>query len=736
MTEKRDDNCSREDQNNYFDILAEQNEDSIVQRDLCKLKQDTPNMTDESFRLLFENMMDGFSYHKMVYDGEGNPTDYVFLEINSAFEEQTGLRKENLIGKSVLEVLPDTENYWIEIYGKVSLSGVPVKFENYSRELCKWYAVSAYSPKVNYFAVISRDITESKEKEETIRKINLGLENKIIERTLQLQVLNSELEETNAELEEINAMLEEEISKRQKVEEELNKFNEQLENKVIERTNQLQEMNAILEEEITDKIQAENELKMEKYFTDAVIDSVPGFLYLYDDQGKLVRWNKKHEELTGYSSEELSNITVLDWFREDEKSIQDITERIQKTLEDGFGEAEANLQRKDGTIIPMYFTAVRLDLDGRTYFTGIGIDITDRKKKEDENLYLSYHDVLTGLYNRRFYEEGIKRLDTKRNLPISIIIGDVNGLKLVNDAFGHDKGDELLQKAAMVIQSACRTDDIVARWGGDEFVILLPKTNTKEAEEIVDRIKELYSDVYVNAIRVSISFGWDTKRETDQDILKVLKSAEDYMYQHKIIENESMRDNTISTIIRTLHEKNPREEQHSQRVSEICQYIGKAMGLSEIEVSRLKVVGLLHDIGKIAIEEGILNKPGKLTEQEKSEINRHPDIGYRILSSSFSMLDLADCILAHHERWDGAGYPKGLKGDAIPMVARIIALADTYDAMTSERSYRKALSEEEALAEIRKNIGTQFDPEIARIFIEKLLDKQLDSAIIRENILQ
>ena len=564
-----------------------------------------------------------------------------------------------------------------------------------------------------------KKVTDTKDK---IEKMNDELEGKILDRT--------------AQLEETNAMLEEEITEHQTVKEEIQALNESLENKVIKRTSQMQEMNAILEEEITEKIQAENELKMEKYFTDAVIDSVPGFLYLYDDQGKLVRWNKKHEELTGYSSEELSNITVLDWYKEDEKSIQDITEGIRKTLEDGFGEAEANLQRKDGTIIPMYFTAVRLDLDGRTYFTGIGIDITDRKKKEDENLYLSYHDVLTGLYNRRFYEEGIKRLDTKRNLPISIIIGDVNGLKLVNDAFGHDKGDELLQKAATVIQSACRTDDVVARWGGDEFVILLPKTNTNEAEEIVDRIKELYSDVYVNAIRVSISFGWDAKRETDQDILKVLKSAEDYMYQHKIIENESMRDNTISTIIRTLHEKNPREEQHSQRVSEICQYIGKAMGLSEIEVSRLKVVGLLHDIGKIAIEESILNKPGKLTEQEKSEINRHPDIGYRILSSSFSMLDLADCILAHHERWDGAGYPKGLKGDAIPMIARIIALADTYDAMTSERSYRNALSEEEALAEIRKNIGTQFDPEIASIFIEKLLDKRLDSVIIRKNILQ
>lgn len=544
-----------------------------------------------------------------------------------------------------------------------------------------------------------------------------------------MEKMNGELEEKvlnrTAQLEETNAMLEEEINEHQNVKEEILALNEELENKVMERTSQLQEMNIMLEEEISEKIQAENELKKEKYFTDAVLDSVPGFLYLYDDQGNLVRWNKKHEELTGYSSEELSRITISDWYKDDEKSIQAVTEGIRKTLEDGSGEAEANLQKKDGTSIPMYFTAVRLELDGRTYFTGIGIDITDRKKKEDENLYLSYHDVLTGIYNRRFYEEEIKRMDTERNLPISIIIGDVNGLKLVNDAFGHDKGDELLKKAATVIQSACRTDDIVARWGGDEFVILMPKTNTKEAEEIVNKIKKQYLDIYVNAIRVSISFGWDAKREPDQDILKVLKSAEDYMYQHKIIENESMRDNTITTIIRTLHEKNPREEQHSRRVSEICQYIGKAIGLSEVEVSRLKVVGLLHDIGKIAIEEGILNKPGKLTEREKSEINRHPDIGYRILSSSYSMLDLADCILAHHERWDGAGYPKGLKGEAIPMVARIIAIADSYDAMTSDRTYRKALSEEVALAEIQKNAGTQFDPEISRIFIEKMLNKRL-----------
>ena len=224
---------------------------------------------------------------------------------------------------------------------------------------------------------------KEKKAEETVKEVNLELENKVIERTMQLMDLNSELEETNAELEEINAMLEEEITKRQKAEEELIALNEGLENKVIERTSQLQDMNAILEEEIIEKIRTENELNKERVFTDALFNSAPGVIYLYDDNSKLVRWNKKHEEMTGYTSKELDHMNLLSWYRGDEKSQTAVIEGIEMLNQSGFGDAEVVLQTKDGTKIPMYLTASSVTIDGRQYFAGIGIDITERKLLND-----------------------------------------------------------------------------------------------------------------------------------------------------------------------------------------------------------------------------------------------------------------------------------------------------------------------------------------------------------------
>ena len=380
-------------------------------------------------------------------------------------------------------------------------------------------------------------------------------------------------------------------------------------------------------------------------------------------------------------------------------------------------------KKENGLEFPVEIMLTSILLHGKQVFHGLLRDVSEHKQLEKELEYLSYNDVLTGLYNRRFFEEELKRLDAAGNLPLTIVMADVNGLKLINDSFGHTMGDKLLQKVGSTLAKGCRSGDIIARLGGDEFVILLPKTGNKETEQVVKRIKGYSKLEKVSPIELSISFGWETKHDPQENILEIFKKAEDRMYKKKLFESPSMRGKTIKAIISTLHEKNKREEQHSYRVSGLCKTIGKALGLPEGDIEELETVGLLHDIGKIAIEETTLNKPGKLTEDEWEEIKRHPEIGYRILSTVNDMSEIAEYVLCHHEKWNGMGYPKGLKGEAIPLQARIIAIADAYDAMTSERSYRSALPEETALEELQKNAGIQFDLEILKVFVEAVLNK-------------
>jgi len=289
-----------------------------------------------------------------------------------------------------------------------------------------------------------------------------------------------------------------------------------------------------------------------------------------------------------------------------------------------------------------------------------GQDITEIKNAEKNLSYLSYHDHLTGLYNRRYFEEEKERFDTESQLPISIIMGDINGVKLINDAFGHAEGDKLIVDTAKIIHSCCRGEDVLARTGAGDFSILLPKTDSKTAYEILEKIqivcKAYNSNISNEAFYINISLGCSTKETVDQDFNKVIKTAEANMNQHKLLEHKSSRSTIISSIRATMIEKSQETEEHAERLIVLTKMIGTALNLSQTELDELELLATLHDIGKMGIDERILNKPSELSEDEWVEMKKHPEIGYRIAMSSPELVPIAEYILCHHSTCYDAEY--------------------------------------------------------------------------------
>lgn len=343
-------------------------------------------------------------------------------------------------------------------------------------------------------------------------------------------------------------------------------------------------------------------------------------------------------------------------------------------------------------------------------------EVKVRMKAEESIKEMAYRDHLTGLYNRRYYEDSLKEFDKEEFYPLTIVMADINGLKLINDAFGHNEGDNLLINAAKIIKKECRKEDIVTRIGGDEFVIIMPNADDETAEKIINTINKEAKKIQIHTIELSISFGYRTKIRKTDNIQEIYRNAEDLMYREKLIKIPSMRSGAIETILNTLYQKDAKSEIHSRSVSLLSENIAIACKMNRQEISEVKTAGLLHDIGKILVPKNIINKKGKLNYDEFEVMKTHPEIGFRILNSSQEMRSISNIVLNHHEKWDGTGYPIGVKGENIPKTARIIAVADTFDAMTTERSYRQKVSKKDALKEILKYSGTQFDPEIVKIF--------------------
>lgn len=600
------------------------------------------NNNDDFYKNILQNAPVGYAYHKIVYDKKGIPIDYVFIEINNEFERQTGLKREEVVGKTLLQILPDTKKDkfdWISKYGEVASGGKRLKFRQYSKALHSWYDVDAYSPKKDYFVTYFYDVTD------------------------EVEMLN----ESKDLVESLN--------------------------KSVDRKNIVEKVAHIGCWEVNIKT---------------------GETY----------WSDELYRICGYKPQSFipSLKLGLSFIHADDR--ENVYLSIKKSISAiSTYQIENRIVREDGEVIWVFSSGnVQCDEHGKAEkLVGFFWDITDRKKQEEEIKYISFHDELTGLYNRNYFQHELKRLNTKRQFPLSIIIGDVNGLKLTNDVFGHLEGDKLLKTIAEILKKSCRTEDIISRWGGDEFIILLPKTTEEIAAKRCDEIKTQclkWNDII---IKPSISLGYKTKYNIEESLYDIIKDAEYFMYKKKQEEGRNIRNELINNVKSNLYLINDESSEQRELVLAHMENFARTLNLSEDDIDKAKLLAELHNIGKITINKTILNKPGPLNSGEGKEIKKHPEIGYRVATSIPILSKIADYILYHHERWDGKGYPAKLKEKEIPFMSRMMVIVEAYNAMISQKPYRKALSKEEAVKELLDNAGSQFDPELVPVFVEKVL---------------
>ena len=484
--------------------------------------------------------------------------------------------------------------------------------------------------------------------------------------------------------------------------------------------------------DITDQKKTEEALRKRQQEFTSLFKSNPEALVYLDEKGTILDANLRFCKLFGYS------LTITAYVIKTGKSLLNDNNQYEEMVTQGILNAmgsttpqnvwlEVPLKVEDrviGAMAIQSYTNPNIfheeDIKIMEFVSSQVATAIERKKTEEKFKHLSFHDSLTGLYNRAYFEEELERFNFPRYYPLSIVMLDVNGLKVINDTFGHSEGDRLLKHLSQILISVSRQGDIVARIGGDEFAILLPYTSSEEAYKFCERIKQACQQDKIEPIylRPNISLGYTIQEGEYKDTATLLKEADKKMYQDKLFNGKSREKHFLEAFRIILAERDPHTSDHAQRLQELSLSLGQRVGLTEYQLGNLKLLALLHDIGKIGIPDSILFKTYILTSSERKNMREHPRIGYRMAKNIPDFALIAQEILYHHEYWDGIGYPEGLKGEKIPLLSRIISIVDAYDVMQSCRPYKEPLSKAEALKEIKRYAGTQFDPQLVEIFLK------------------
>lgn len=429
-------------------------------------------------------------------------------------------------------------------------------------------------------------------------------------------------------------------------------------------------------------------------------------------------------EISGYTIEEIEDkefksIVVPHYY----DGFMDVINKNSKLIEENeltstFDRYEMQMKHKNGTL---NWTETEMKFykneSNETIVICSTRNINSRKKDEAQINYLLNHDSLTGFKNRRCFEKLLKEYDQKEYYPLTIVFSDINGLKLTNDIFGHNVGDELIKKTADGLQSIAREKDVFARIGGDEFVILMPNTNFENASILVSKIKKELSKQKVYTINCNLSIGFDVKTNESQNIQTIKENAESEMYKEKAANGNVIYQEMLESILNAFYETSPNEKLHSQYTATMCEQLGRKLNLTGNEVYTLREAGRLHNFGKLP--DSI--KGNKIDPLDKAK--SYPAVSYRILTLFDETVDIADFVYQHKENWDGSGYPKGLKGNEIPLISQILAISEHYVSLISGL-YGNLYSVDEAQKIINSLSEINYNPEILKIFNEYIKENQ------------